>query len=541
VSGSKENVVSIAQQLAWFSTVFRIPKEGKFSCSEFIINRTQDPAAFKLRLLKLQEIRATSETCWHPLFLNGVLAHRFPCRPRRGEVGVELPFEIMAYLAGSLGMVEYREGLVLKGYSTIIFPKSPPPRADQESVQWHLIFDRSPQPIALSSLVEGNGMALWQLEDMKFLENMRNFLGCYKKVDIYLGTKGTAYDRIELTQMSPYQRKPEVSGFSFGLALPKFGGPSATISYTLPKRLSLTREEQSYEQMLSYSSTMPLILYDTFDRRAWMVPALSAILHMVHIWAAVQKKQFPQLCVPELPYAEPAWDIGRAAQEVIYTNSRLQLYVSEDDEKPYLLKDLVKKYWLQLERVIEAERDRKPSASHLVGWELMELVTGDPFSLAKKPSTREVRGNWNTLASDPHMIVLICRGLGEVIVPNTEVQKLCRVWKSVPKDSDYLTASIECILHWSKRFSEPGQCSKLGRSVFWRPSHEDKLFTDCSHDDLVPCQRFQELKSKCGEAHSTSSLEQRGAIIFGKQPEATIFGKQQGATIFGKQHRKHLK
>lgn len=520
VTGLKEHVVGIAQQLAWISTAFRTPKEGKLASSEFILHKTQHPDVFKLRLLRLRDVRTTPKACWHPLFLNGVLAHGFPIRPRSGEVGVELPFEVMSYLAGIIGPVQYKEGLILKGYSTIIFPTSLPPQAanpDQVSVQWHLVYNKGPTPTQLSLLTEEENIALWQPKDLKLLEHARNFLGCYKKVNIHLGTQDAAYDRVDFSQANLFHRRPEFSGFSLGFALPKFGGPSGTINCTIPKRLSLTREEHSYEHILSYSSTMPLILYDTSDRRAWMVPALSAIFHMIHIWASVQKKQFPKLPIPDLPYAKAASDIGQATQEVIYENSKLRLYVSRDDDKPYMLKDLVKKYWLQLEMVIEAEKDRKYSTSQLVGWELMELVMGDPFSPAKEPSTSAIMGNWHGLASDPGMVVLFCRGIGEVIVPDTDAQKLCSIWKTVPTGKDYLTASVKCVLQWSKRFSGPSQCSKLGHTVFWQPSREDTPFADCSHDDRWSCQRAQELKKRCDRFQSTSGLEHEGAIVFGQR------------------------
>ena len=132
-------MIGVGQQLAWLSAVFRIPNEGKFARSDFIICETPDFNVFNLKLPQLQDIEAIPQACWHPLFLNGVLAHGFPIKPRDGEVGVELPFEAMTFFAGIIGPMEYKRGLVLKGFSTIIFPKSPPPlttNSNQKSVQW---------------------------------------------------------------------------------------------------------------------------------------------------------------------------------------------------------------------------------------------------------------------------------------------------------------------------------------------------------------------------------------------------------------------
>ncbi len=517
-NGSREDVISVGQQLAWLSAVFRIPNNGKFACSDFIVCETPELNVFTLKLSQLQDIEATHQACWHPLFLNGVLAHGIPIKPRDGETGVELPFEAMTFFAGIIGPMEYRGGLVLKGFSTIIFPKSPPPLttiSNQTSVQWHLVYARTPTPIPLVLLSEEHSRALWPLTDLKHLAQGRTFLGCYKTVNIHLGTIDAAYDRIGFSQACLPARKPIFSGFTLGITMPKFGGPSAAAHFNKPKRQSLTREEHSYEGILSYSSTMPLILYDTSDRRAWMVPALGVILHMIHIWAALQKDSFPAMHFPDLPYANPAWDIGREAQEIIYGNSNLQLYVSKDDNEPYMLKDLVKKYWLELEHAIVAGADHEPSADHVTGWDLMELVTRDPFSAAKKPITREFKGNWNGLASDPNMAVLLCSGLGEVIVPKTDTQELCNMWKLVPTEQDYLAASVKCILQLSKRFPEPKACSKLGPALFWQPSRDIAPFADCSHDRRSPCHRTQELVRTCIRPQAATILEQQGAIIFG--------------------------
>ncbi|KAL9118071.1 MAG: hypothetical protein Q9187_005387 [Circinaria calcarea] len=518
VEGSREDVIGIAQQLAWLSTAFRVPSEGKFACSKFVFNETKDSGVFDLKLLQLQDIRATSQACWHPLFLNGVLAYGFPIRPRDEEYGVEIPFEAMIYFAGIIGPMEYKGGLVLKGFSTIIFPKHLPRMVNSEakSVQWHLLYDQKPTPISLALLADERSRALWPLTDLNILAQRRAFLGCYREVSIHLGTKDGAYNDIGFSQANPASRRPVLSGFTLGFTLPKFGGPSVTVTFTKPKRLSLTREERSYEEILSHSSSMPLILYDTSGRRAWMVPALGVILHMIHIWAFLHKDSFPTP-LSELPYANAAWDIGREAQKVIYENSSHRLYDSKDNDKPYTLKDLVKKYWIELENVIVAEKDHESSGDYLIGWDLIELVTRDPYSTAKKPATSAFKGNWKGLASDPNMVVLLCSGLGEVIVPNKVTQKLCKIWESVPTDQDYLTASVKCITQLSKHSQEPGSCSKLGCTLFWQISHENTSFADCTHDDRSPCHRTQELVKNCRRPQSATSLEQQGAIIFGHQ------------------------
>ena len=135
---------------------------------------------------------------------------------------------------------------------------------------------------------------------------------------------------------------------------------------------------------------------------------------MIHLWAFLQRKDFPALQIADLPHAKAAWDIGREAQEVIYENSSFPLYHSKDGDKPYLLKDLVHKYWSELERVIGAENDNPCSGDQLTGWDLMELVTRDPRGQAKAPATTEFKGNWHGLARDALIPLSIARREGRM-------------------------------------------------------------------------------------------------------------------------------
>ena len=511
VNGPREDIIRIAQQLAWLSTVFRLPIEGELSRSDFTLHATAVPTSFNLRQRRLKKVEqnGNANTCWHPLFSTGILAIGFPIPVRNGEAGVELPFEAMIQLAGVIGPVEYQGGVVLKGFSTMIFPvltSSSPPNSSHNATQWHLVHLENDDFIMLSDLASFEDRALVPLKDFDLLVHSRSFLGCYKEVNVNLGTETVAYDRLTTSDVTVPRRRPELSGFSLGLALPKFGGPSATVNFALPKRLSVRRPEDSYEQILSYSSSMPIILYDTSDRRAWMVPTIGVILHMIHVWACLQKSQFPALSLSNVPYTTGGHDIGREAQEVVYNNSHLELYVSKDNNEPYLLKDLVKKYWLGLEMVIAARQDHKfAGKGNLIGWDMMEVINRDPFSGLKTPSMKGFKGTWEELARDPNMVVLFCQGLGDVIIPNPQAQRLCDKWRLVPQDKDYLTATTCCVVQCSHRF--------YGHTIFWEQTKDAAPFADCDHDKHR--RHVQRLAKRRGSSLVTNELEWKGAFVFG--------------------------
>lgn len=126
MSGIRENMIKIIQLLAWFSTVFRSSNNKRVELSTFKISQMLSLNSFRLKVLKLEQINKASSSCWHPLFQGGVVASGFPIRTRNGESGIELPLGLMIELAGVIGPVAYRGGIVLKSFSSILFPSTTP-------------------------------------------------------------------------------------------------------------------------------------------------------------------------------------------------------------------------------------------------------------------------------------------------------------------------------------------------------------------------------------------------------------------------------
>ena len=283
------------------------------------------------------------------------------------------------------------------------------------------------------------------------------------------------------------------------------------MTWSLPNKLSILRNQDSYEQILSRGSRLPMILYDTSDRRAWMVPWIGVILHMVHVWLSLQKENFPSLeLLQRPPYVIADWDIGRVAQQIIHENSDQELYTSKDDHKPVMLKHLVKRYWLEIESLTAANSDHRVTDNgNLIGWELLEVINHDPLSSPKKPSTKKFQGNWLGLTGNPMMIVLLGHGLGDIVKPRLGLQEPCRRWRSVPTGNDYLTATNNCVVECSKQF--------FNSMVFWECKGDRSPCADCLDKPGGPCQRVSKLKKRHDKSIAACDLEPKGAMVFGHQ------------------------
>jgi hypothetical protein len=519
-------MIKIAQQLSWLSTIFRVPEDVVLSFSSFSMRQLANSTTFKLLPLKLKHVDIASNACWHPLFGNWALAQGFPIRPRHGEFGLELPFSAMIQLSEVLGPVSYRDGVVLKGHSSILFPVQSPVMSsdpEQTSGQWHLIHLQSQDFANLSLLDRVEDRWPCQFADLETLPLVRTFLGCYKKVKVHLATQDGAYSFMQYSATRSSKPKPELSGFSFGGSIAKIVGLSSSANFTIPKHSLIQRDFGPYEQALAHLSKLPVILYDTFDRRAWMVPALSVIFHMVHMWFLIFRDYFPS-AIERLPYATAVSNIGRETLMVLSQNSTFKLY-QELDDKPYPLKELVTKYCLELQRLLALPRYHSGiGADSLIGWDLMEIVQAQ-VSDPKTPIVGKFEGNWEALAQDPNMIVFFGYGFGDIIIPDLEDQRVCSSWSSVPPGKDYLTASVHCLRQCTHYFPISKDVGKRNQT-----SHDEGVitFANFSHDDKNFCHRARKLWSEAEICSIVHNLDDEGAIVFGdgnkklkKKPRST--------------------
>src|SRR5262249_42672933 len=76
------------------------------------------------------------EQCWNSLFEGFVIAKDFPIPDRsNSELGLELPLDIMLAFSGATYPLDYLDGFVYKGHSTVLAPV----RKSGNSVEWHYI------------------------------------------------------------------------------------------------------------------------------------------------------------------------------------------------------------------------------------------------------------------------------------------------------------------------------------------------------------------------------------------------------------------
>jgi len=147
----------------------------------------------------------------------------------------------------------------------------------------------------------------------------------------------------------------------------------------------------------------------------------------------------------------------------------------------------------------------------------------------KETTIQKSNGGWIDFARDLNAIVLFASGFEDIIKPSQDtLAGLCHQWKRVPRDKDYLTASVSIL---SKLYEEAG--SRLTRkhltSTHLQWHRGQALFEPCPNRASYECtcdrlqQIFHESLLSFGKVNPPGFLEEQGAVIFGQSKHSTNF------------------
>ena len=528
MTGSLEQVIVVAQQLAWIAASFRVPLYGQVSYSEVLIRRTGD-MVFELFPTPLEEVRERVGACWLPLFMNSIIARGHAVPAREGEKGIEIPFPLMLTLANVMYPIFHDDGIYLRGFSNLLFPAHI--SSDMKSVQWHLTTSTTARShLPYGTLPATTDDLKWaKCDDFEQLALApRTFLGCYRQVHVDLGTAALTESITKITYSNADNEKPAagMTQKSVTTGFPGMGIWSAQVNmeFVIPKGLISIEEPGWYLDMLDLAKDTPLIVYDNANtaKRAWLVPQLSVVLHMAHIWACNKT----DLLRP-IPTAVPHWDSSEAALGVLKRHSKDELRDGLEVDKIYCLRDLIGRLLMTLHNLAETEAlaKREPSrtiklgGSKLYGWELLDVVRGKKSIFRKQI---DISQDWMVLGEES--VVLFCQNFGDVIKPAPNI-RLCPKARSVHQGQNQLTATIKCLQRLSEERCglKDSACLRIANQAYWL-SPGDELFKDCthgtgnSHTKATKCEKLpqQILRGYVNPiTHETPPIE--GAVTFGKR------------------------
>jgi hypothetical protein len=516
--GSDQMLVEVAQQLAWTGAVLSSSPYGeRLAYSQAVIQSVVPGHLFTIKF-QSKALHPAEDPCWLPLFCGASIARGFPIPPRQDEMGLEIPLEIMAGISGVRHAVEYEGGVIMKGFSNMFVPI----KRSGNRVQWHLVSSLNCETRLSYRDVLDRCQIRASLKEVNLesLRITRAIVGWCSAVSSLLGSNTADYENIDYSGAEDADSPLKFSGGTLGFQ--QFG--VAQLDFTLGPKDGKCHFQRSgpYKRILAAAEKAPIVLYDTAEKRAWLMPASSVMLHVANHRNWLEPFEVNSKRIKLLSTSPN----GPSAKEVLLKNASIEL----SDCEQYTFKDMVTDIWSLIEFLIDqnVRRDRTQGAT--VKGTLRDFVQGFEFKAVveerspfrqKQTVIEKTSGGWPTLSRDIDALVLFANGYGDVLRPlNNNHQGLCNSWQSVPKWNDYLATTVKTL---KDLFDVAGcrlnQTYLTSTHLQWHRGNSS-LFEPCKLPGKYQCQcdRLQQIipKSAVGRVVPPGILIDDGAVIFGR-------------------------
>ena len=539
----REEYDSLIETLDWFCKSVRIrpAANGHFVASaSYHLEPTRDPGTKidhprGIVRLQLSTFSLFEDNCWLSLFDSCVVVETpVRARQRRGK-GLEMSFDLMVDLAASESCIRVKGTQILLGYRTVLYPVAIHEKGVQfyeDCVQFHLITTSHGQ-INPYTLELKNALPISEEDDLlaftysRFGRRMRCVVGWCDIAHINLGTKRLP-TTIKYSGGKDQPKSLVSDGYAtlgqIGLSAPfsAIGGLQKNFKYA-SHRIRFTPFD-NYRCLLHDSSRQPVVLYDAEQRRCWLVPKLNVLLHMSQAYSATSAAG----PAAEIPYAEPETD-AEALKSMLALAGETS--VSEDPTAELLLRELMFQLSVRLLNTTDALRES--SRGKLYGFEYRDIIHEPGKGSCMKELN--IKADWIDLVNEVGTVI-VCSGLGEVISAAGDSRK-CDACNTVPKDRDYFTATIPCLL----RLAEQRNVDLTVGNDYIKIA--DKSVWKLVEDPFLPCPHGSNSNESCWERRGlVQQLARLGFLhlqaLFrpGKTPPARPARAlpPNGAVVFGK-------
>ena len=219
----------------------------------------------------------------------------------------------------------------------------------------------------------------------------------------YSGFENNAYSNLEETANWKVDKVDRLVNLGSSFDTSVLG---LTATFAKPKLQFLPKVH--FMDLVLFSSKEKSILYDSENRKIWIVSELSLALQMAHIWAAHQSDR--DALLSRMPHATPSLDSGSSAYQAVMESQETVL--RDHSSGPTLFGELISRILEQLEVLREdlvcskelgtALRRRRV----LSGWELMDLALMNPRTRARQVRLGKETGKSFSLWTKEHPLAL---------------------------------------------------------------------------------------------------------------------------------------
>ncbi|KAN0096737.1 hypothetical protein V8E51_015542 [Hyaloscypha variabilis] len=363
------------------------------------------------------------------------------------------------------------------------------------------------------------------------------------------GTKDVKYHDIALAGSKFLSPGVALDNFQISAGKIITGGASFTKgSQDVPIHLSHTG--QPYELEIHYAHNMNVVIYDTQDRRGWLIDGASALLHLSRTQLSSSPYSESGLFnLEDFHYADPkAGPLGAKKALLDGENRALLLFeksktttemkisiqgaVEEQVRKVtkrWMYEDLVQQTYHILEQVQDRQLQMMTTIDmpfvareKLLGFGFMDIVDGRSILFPRVATLKNGGRGWVDFTRSIKAIALLGSGFGDMIQPAEKANKLCKYWTRVPTGKDYLVASISILEEICRQHGDRNSdVLQLTNGLYWHKP--DKLFESCEckvkrGSRKAGCDRIQVLLPHSAGSRKPPTPFQcsSGAVIFGR-------------------------
>lgn len=496
--------------------------------------------------------------CWLALFENCVIADMEPYisanllrirmeEPKNGGKGLKIRFPLLLQLASVEYPVRVGQGFVFLGYQTALVPT----QLGKDYVQFHLEISGYDQarwakfgagqsqdqinPYRLATRPTGLD------QDFNQFNKMICYLGWCQSADIHLGTANLPLG-IEYTGLRERRRTLHWNGISFGAQLqsatPIQAGVTGQANLVWGSNVIRFQPQRSYHLMLGSTAKHLTIVNDVKDRRSWLVPKLSLLLHMCHAWVS----WIDEDCAPvqdRIPFVLPHHSGATVAAAL---RNWGDVVVWGKGPEQLTLRTLL--LGLNINLLNSVGANETSTGGNVYGFEFKDIVLEPGIGGFMKKMPIESGGRtWIDLANKVDAVV-VCSGIGEVITPAaTRPTQRAPHCTSVPPGHNYLAAPLSCLKILNSRNGEDLEAGlgtgyvRLSYQKVWTIFHDP--FLDCDHhaQDHSRCwdEKIQQLNSATSLNRNVNEFFKRVKLTVPTRPTRSIEYFPSGAVVFGEQ------
>lgn len=482
--------------------------------------------------------------CWFSLVdQTAIICRLFPIPDRTGERGLEVPLDMICQMACIRHAVEFQGGIIMKGPSALLIPI----RRHGNTVQWHFISNLDDNENKRFSFQDGlkqcESRVLLDELDLKSIHTTRAIVGWCSEVHNLTGSHLADYSRIGFSCTKPLSQFLKMSGGAIAFHDFSVGG----INFTLGRKdcKLVYRRSANFSKIITLAGRQHVVVYDTEDKRAWLVNADDVILYIVQ--ARIFRSQRPTRDEEEEEGEVDKLELLQYTKSAAGTLRKYEKQQMTDGED---VNSATASMWSLLETLldwtVEMEKDgdkvvKLPCNRTLMGFELMGVAEERTLIEMKQHTIGNSSGGWARLVKDTSTPVLFVSNIGNLLIPGSKCKETCPGWQEMPRGIDYLGTTVAILKdYYSMAGSRDDVLHLTSTGLFWKS--EMPPFEPCngSGDSFCSCNRLQGIARSERYPRPAPALEKYGGVVFGDYlsysamrcfPKGAIFGRvRQGST-----------